>query len=104
MAEFIQVLTTTDSRDEADALGRGAVEARLAACVQVFTVASMFWWEGEVERADEYLLAFKTKRELFGDLAGYLEEHHSYDVPEITAVPILDGSDAYLGWIAAETR
>src|SRR6266568_26895 len=104
-ARFLQVQTTTDSRAEAIELARAAVEARLAACAQVGgPVASTYWWEEAVERAEEWLLLLKLPVGGFQALADFLDEQHSYDEPEIVAVPIVAGSDSYLNWIQEETR
>lgn len=104
-AQFLQVQTTTDSRAEAMELARAVVEARLAACAQVAgPIASTYWWEDGLERAEEWLLLLKLPAELFDDLAGFLTERHSYDDPEIIALPIVAGSQSYLSWVAEETQ
>jgi periplasmic divalent cation tolerance protein len=104
-AGFLQVQTTTDSRAEAMELARDAVRARLAACAQVTgPVMSTFWWEGDLERAEEWLLLFKLPAAGYQELATFLAERHSYDEPEIIAVPIVAGSPGYLGWMAEESR
>ncbi|HEY1915173.1 MAG TPA: divalent-cation tolerance protein CutA [Streptosporangiaceae bacterium] len=101
---YVQVQTTTDSRAEAIALGRAAVEARLAACAQVAgPIASTYWWEGSIERAEEWLVLLKLPADRFAELSAFLTEHHSYDEPEIVALPIIAGSAGYLGWIQDET-
>lgn len=105
MAQFLQVQTTTDSRAEAVALAHDAVQARLAACAQVAgPVASTFWWEDGIERAEEWIVMLKLPAERYSALAEFLLERHSYDEPEIIATPIVAGSAGYLDWIAAETR
>ncbi len=102
---FLQVQTTTDSRAEAVELGRAAVAARLAACAQVAgPVASTYWWEGEMEQAEEWLVLMKLPADRYADLAALLTRLHSYDEPEIIALPITAGSPSYLGWITDETR
>jgi periplasmic divalent cation tolerance protein len=102
---FLHVQTTTDSRAEAMELAREAVEARLAACAQVAgPVASTFWWEDGVERAEEWLVLLKLPAGRFDELAEFLLERHSYDEPEIIATPIVAGSAGYLDWIATEAR
>jgi periplasmic divalent cation tolerance protein len=104
-SRFLLVQTTTDSRAEAVELARGAVEARLAACAQVSgPVASAYWWEGTVERAEEWVLTLKLPASGYQALADFLAEAHSYDEPEIVAMPIVAGSESYLSWIAEETR
>src|SRR6266699_1141422 len=102
MQEFIEVHSTTDSREEADKICAAVVNARLAACAQVSgPIRSTYWWQGKLERADEYFLMMKTTRDKFGELARVIRENHSYEVPDIVAVPILDGSAEYLEWISA---
>jgi periplasmic divalent cation tolerance protein len=102
--QYLQVQTTTDSRAEAVELGRAAVEARLAACAQVTgPVASTYWWEGGIERAEEWLVLLKTPADRFAELSAFLTERHSYDEPEIVALPIVAGSPSYLSWIQEET-
>jgi periplasmic divalent cation tolerance protein len=98
------VLTTTDSRDEADRLGRLAVDARLAACAQVQgPVTSTYHWQGAVETATEWHVWLKTTQARLDSLIELIRANHSYDVPEIIASPITAGNPAYLDWIEAET-
>ncbi len=102
--EYLQVQTTTDSRAEAMELSHAAVEARLAACAQVAgPVASTYWWEGGIERAEEWLVLLKLPAERLGELTAFLTERHSYDEPEIVALPIVAGSPSYLSWLREET-
>ena len=97
--------TTTDSRAEAMDLARAAVEARLAACGQVAgPVASTYWWNDELERAEEWFVFFKLPADRYDELAAFLAERHSYDEPEIVATPFVAGSASFLGWIRDETR
>jgi periplasmic divalent cation tolerance protein len=103
--QFLQVQTTTDSRAEAMELGRAAVAARLAACAQVTgPISSDYWWEGTIERSEEWLILLKLPADRFDELAEFLAERHSYDEPEIVALPIVAGSAAYLNWVEDETR
>lgn len=105
MPEYIEVHSTTDSKDEADKICAAAVESRLAACAQILApLRSTYWWQGKIERADEFFLMMKTTRDKFEALARLIRENHSYEVPDIVAVPILEGSADYLAWISAETQ
>jgi periplasmic divalent cation tolerance protein len=103
--EFLQVQTMTDSRAEAMELARAAVEARLAAGSQVAgPMASTFWWNEEIERAEEWFVFFKTTADRVEELITFVADRHSYDEPEIVAVPIVAGATAYLDWLRDETR
>jgi periplasmic divalent cation tolerance protein len=105
VAEFWQVLTTTDSAEEADRLGRSAVQARLAACAQrVGPITSTYRWQGAVQTEQEWQLLLKTPADRYDALAAHLREQHSYEVPEIIATPILAGSPEYLDWVREQTR
>jgi periplasmic divalent cation tolerance protein len=103
--DYLQVQTTTDSRAEAMELARAAVEARLAATGQVAgPVASTYWWNDKLERAEEWFVFFKLPADRYADLAEFLAERHSYDDPEIVATPFVAGSPSFLAWITDETR
>jgi periplasmic divalent cation tolerance protein len=103
--QYLQVQTTTDSRAEAMELAKAAVEARLAACGQVAgPVASTYWWNDELERAEEWFVFFKLPADGYEALAEFLAERHSYDEPEILATPFVAGSPSFLTWISDETR
>jgi periplasmic divalent cation tolerance protein len=104
MPEYIEVHATANSKDEADRISAAVVESRLAACAQVTSpIRSRYWWQGKIEQADEYFIVMKTTRDKFPALARLIRANHSYEVPEIVAVPIVDGSEEYLAWISAET-
>jgi periplasmic divalent cation tolerance protein len=102
---YVQVTTTTDSRPEAAELARSAVAERLAACAQlVGPIASTYWWEGEIETAEEWMVVFKTTDSRFDELASLITEGHSYDSPEIIATPVVAGSMDYLAWVSEQTE
>ena len=104
-AQYLQLQTTTDSRAEAIELSRLAVEARLAACAQVCgPIASTYWWDDGIQREEEWLILLKLPAEKYEELQTFLTERHSYDEPEIIAVPIVAGSAGYLDWVSEETR
>ena len=101
---FWQVTTTVGTRQDADALALGAVAARLTACAQVSgPVTSTYWWQGEVQDSQEWVVAMKTTSLRYPALEGYLRHAHPYQVPEIIAVPVAAGSPDYLAWVRAET-
>jgi len=101
----VLVLTTLPDRDAARAVGRALVEDRLAACVAIGApVESIYHWRGSIETATEVSLTIKTRADLFGAVASAIRARHPYELPEIVAVPLCDGSPASLAWIDAETR
>ncbi|HEX7272764.1 MAG TPA: divalent-cation tolerance protein CutA [Casimicrobiaceae bacterium] len=98
------VLTTLPDRASAEVLARELLGGRLAACVQIgAALRSLYHWRGEIETAEETPVAIKTRRELYARVEKAIRERHPYELPEIVAVPITDGSSAYIDWIAAET-
>ena len=104
MTDAIQIVTTTPTRDAAQKIADALVARKLAAGVQVGgPIRSTYRWKGNVESADEWVCIIKTRRELYSAVESAIRELHSYEVPEILALPILDGSADYLRWIAAET-
>jgi periplasmic divalent cation tolerance protein len=104
MDKYLQAITTTDSQEEAAKLARLAVERRVAACAQVAgPITSTYWWKGAVETASEWQVLFKLPGERYETFQEVIRSAHSYDVPEIIAMPIAAGNPAYLEWITAET-
>jgi periplasmic divalent cation tolerance protein len=102
MTDKIVVLSTCANEEEAGKLGRALVEERLAACVSVVSgVRSFYHWKGVVESSAECLLVIKSSRELFAPLRAAIDRLHSYDVPEVLALPIVDGAPSYLDWMDA---
>ena len=100
----MQVTTTAATREEADSLARALVDARLAACVQVLgPVESRYWWGGTVETAIEWLCVAKTTADRYDEVEAAIRSVHSYDVPEILALPVVRGSAPYLRWLGEET-
>ena len=102
MTDKIVVLSTCASREEAEKLARAVVEQRLAACVNVLPgIQSYYRWQGKLESAVECLLIIKSSRERFDLLRDALEKAHSYEVPEIIALPVVEGAANYLNWLHA---
>ena len=99
------MLVTASNSEEAARLARALVEQRLAACVNMISgLRSTYWWQGRVEDADEVLLVAKTARHLLPAATRLVQSLHSYTIPEILALPIVDGSAPYLEWLAKEVR
>ena len=102
MTDKIVVLSTCASEAEAEKLARSLVEQHLAACVSVVPrVRSYYRWQGALESAEEFLLIAKSSRERMPALLAALEKEHSYDVPEVLALPVVDGAANYLNWLQA---
>lgn len=98
------VLITAPHAEEAEKLARLLVEKRLAACVNVVPrIRSFFWWEGKIDVQEEVLLILKTTTPRWPALLEAVSAHHSYETPEIIALPILQGAQKYLNWLSAET-
>ena len=105
MTECIQVMTTTDSRENAETIARVLVEGRLAACVQVVgPISSTYWWQGNIERTEEWLCLAKSTERCFDELEQQIRSVHPYDVPEVLALPVTAGSGAYLAWLRRELQ
>jgi periplasmic divalent cation tolerance protein len=99
------VITTTDTAEAAAELARGIVEARLAACAQIIgPIRSFYRWQGSVHDEQEWQCWAKTNTDRVAELKEYIKKNHSYDVPEIIVLPIVDGSADYLKWLTDETR
>jgi periplasmic divalent cation tolerance protein len=104
MSDYIQVVTTTERREDAERIGRALVEERLAACAQVTgPIASTYRWQGKIETAQEWQCWAKSRRDLYARIEQTIRRLHPYEVPEILAMPITAGSAAYLAWLDAET-
>ena len=100
----ILVLTQMPDRASAQALARKLVDTHLAACVSVGApVESLYHWRGQIETAQEVPVAVKTRSERYTEIEAVIRAQHPYELPEIIAVPIVDGLKPYLDWIASET-
>jgi len=104
MTEFIIVLITASKEDEAVRIARELVDSRLAACVNMVKgIRSIYRWKGKREDEEEVLMVVKTRQDLFDGLKKRVKELHSYSVPEIIALPVMEGSEEYLKWLREET-
>lgn len=99
----IIVLITTESAEEADKIATLLLERRKAACVNITDVSSRFWWEGKLDSAGEKLLIAKSRESLLPEIIELVRENHSYEVPEVIALPLIGGNPEYLDWIEQST-
>lgn len=101
----IIVFITTPSEEEAVKIAKVLVETKLAACVNILrNIRSIYNWQGNIEDESEVLMIVKTKRSLFKALSAKVKELHSYTVPEVIALRIIDGAEEYLKWLNESTR
>ena len=105
MSDPIVVFVTCGSEEEGLKIANALVEGRLAACVNLISpIRSIYRWEGKIWDEKEWLLVIKTQKERFGELEEKVRSLHSYSVPEIISLPILEGSSSYLNWIEENTK
>uniref|UniRef100_A0A832GZS5 Divalent-cation tolerance protein CutA n=1 Tax=Oscillatoriales cyanobacterium SpSt-402 TaxID=2282168 RepID=A0A832GZS5_9CYAN len=97
--QFCVVLVTVPSKAQAESIAKTLVELKLAACVSVLPVCSIYTWQGNLQTEEEWQLLIKSSLARFTELETKLRAIHPYEVPEIIAVPILAGSPPYLQWI-----
>jgi periplasmic divalent cation tolerance protein len=103
VTDKIVVITTCNSQEQGAQLARHLIEQRLAACVNILTGARSFYrWRGEIEQTEEVVLIIKSRQDIFEKLREAIAHLHSYEIPEVIALPVVDGSDAYLGWLDRE--
>ena len=105
MKSYIQISTTTESKEQAQKIARYLIDQKLAACVQISgPIESIYRWKGNVETAKEWLCLIKTRASLFRKVETAIKKLHPYETPEIIAVPIIKGSKEYLNWLDDETE
>ncbi len=105
MSDPIVVFVTCGSEEEGLKIANALVEGRLAACVNLISpIRSIYRWEGKIWDESEWLLIIKTQKERFGELEKKVRSLHSYSVPEIISLPILEGSSSYLDWVREGTK
>ncbi len=98
--DFIIVLVTAKDRAEADKISQTLLAEKLIACANIINpVSSCFLWKGKIDLAEECLVVMKTRKDLFSELAVRIKTLHSYEVPEVLALPIVDGSGEDLAWM-----
>lgn len=104
LMKAIQVITTIDSRKKAKEIADALLGARLAACVQIFPIASSYRWKGKIENANEWLCLIKAREADYPKIEAAIKAIHPYSVPEIIALPIVKADKQYLDWLAKETK
>lgn len=98
---YIMVIVTASSKQEAEKIAHQLLEEKMIACANIVgPVSSHFHWAGKIDKAEEYLMLMKSRAELFEALSAKVKALHSYEVPEIIALPVLKGSAAYLDWLS----
>ena len=98
--EYLLVLVTTANKQEAEKIANSLLNDKLIACANIFgPVTSLFQWSGNVDRTEEYLTFMKSKKDLLERLTEAVKTIHSYEVPEILAFEVTDGSRTYLDWL-----
>ena len=104
MTNYIQVVTTTETKTDAQEIANTVVKMRLAGCAQIVgPIASTYWWQEEIETAEEWACVIKTRESLYPRLERAILEIHPYEVPEVLATPVKAGSKSYLDWLDANT-
>ncbi|NOY60758.1 MAG: divalent-cation tolerance protein CutA [Calditrichaeota bacterium] len=104
-SNFIIVLTTFSSEEEAESIIQQALDEKLIACANIIPqVNSFFHWKGQISNEKESMAVMKSRHKLFSELKDLITRLHSYDIPEIIALPIVDGSEEYLTWLQNETK
>ena len=98
------VLTTVASKAEAEAIAQALVTEQLAACVNIFPIKSIYTWQSQLENAAEWQLVIKTKARCFDLLCNKISALHSYEVPELIRLPIVEGSASYLSWLDTQVK
>ena len=98
--DYIIILVTTANKAEAERIVQHLLDDKLIACANIIgSVTSFFRWSGNIERAEECLVLLKSRKDLFARLTDVVKTIHSYEVPEILALPVVDGSRTYLDWL-----
>ena len=99
---YVMVLSTIDSKSKAQNIAKVLVEQRLAACVQIEQIESIYKWEGKITQEGEYLIRIKSTIDKYNQIESIIKDMHSYDIPQIIQIPITDGYNKYFEWIDKE--
>lgn len=105
MEDFIEVITTTGSRTDAQTIADMAVEKRFAACAQIIgPIWSTYWWENQIEHDEEWLCSLKTRKEHYFRLEEEIKAIHPYELPQVICISLLGGAHSYLEWVHSQLR
>ncbi|MCX7820482.1 MAG: divalent-cation tolerance protein CutA [Brevinematales bacterium] len=99
MSKYVILVSTTNKKEEAEKIVNECLKNKLAACAQIFEIKSNYWWQGEIENSVEYRFEFKTTKKKSKELIKFIKSIHSYQVPEVITIPIINGEKNYLNWI-----
>ncbi|MEM2121544.1 MAG: divalent-cation tolerance protein CutA [Candidatus Woesearchaeota archaeon] len=97
--KYLVIITTTNTRENAEKILKVLLEKRLVACAQILKTNSFYWWKNKIENSKEYLIILKTKKEFYDIVEKTIKENHNYEIPEIISLDIKKGYDKYLSWI-----
>jgi periplasmic divalent cation tolerance protein len=104
MTQYCLVYITAKAEEEASVIGKALVEEKLAACVNIHPIRSIFRWQGEINQEDEMAILAKTRAELVDEVISRVKELHSYEVPCIVVLPLEKGNPDFLEWISQSTK
>ena len=103
--EYVQIVTTVSTKEVAERIARTLLEEHLAACVQIVgPITSMYWWQGNIERTDEYQCQIKSRADHFNRIEDAIVQIHPYEVPEVVALPMPLCSGGYANWLREELK
>ena len=98
----VQIVTAVETREVAEEIAQSLLAEHLAACVQIAgPVSSAYWWKGAIERSEEWIVTVKSTRDRYRTIERQIVSLHTYDTPEIIAVPVIEGSQRYLAWMSS---
>jgi len=105
MLKYLQITTTVPKLNDAKQISDRILNKKLASCVQIIgPIKSIYWWKNKIEKKEEWLCIIKTRKKLFKIIEKFIKNIHPYEVPEIIATPIINGSIEYFNWIYNEVK
>jgi len=102
--KFVQVITTIDSEKKAEEIAQTLLKLRLAACIQILPMKSLYWWKDKIAKTREWLIIAKARETDYSAVEDAIKSIHTYSIPEIIVVPIIRGNKPYLEWLTNETK